>query len=270
MHDSCRVSRGYWRHVIFFHDQRGVPFPRISPSSPRVGEGLIPSSLLAATAGVERKQPGRILEPECAMEGTRGYRTLSEMGGIPPPLILTDLFGRLQNLVYIGWMGRIQEATSPHLLFKNSQSTKTLTIIMFVFLIYGSLRLSSPRHGVQCGSGGTRRVPKTEQNPAFVGSKSEILKTNLSTHALNHASMCVTKIVVVSEPGPDLTAGTVCRVLVSYLAEAKDRTVRRMPTAESGAIFKNFICVLFGKPYKVLHFDMWSFAPLGSHSSRAR
>ena len=49
----------------------------------------------------------------------------------------------------------------------------------------------------------------------------------------------------------------------------EDRTVRRLPKAKSGAIFKNFICVLFGKPYKVLHFDMWSFAPLSSHGSRA-
>ena len=45
----------------------------------------------------------------------------------------------------------------------------------------------------------------------------------------------------------------------------EDRTVPSLLKAESGTIFKNFICVLFGKPYKVLHFDMWSFAPLGSH-----
>src|SRR3954469_8678910 len=45
----------------------------------------------------------------------------------------------------------------------------------------------------------------------------------------------------------------------------EDHRIREdLRTAGSGSNFKNFICVRFGKPYKVLHFDMWSFAPLGS------
>ena len=42
------------------------------------------------------------------------------------------------------------------------------------------------------------------------------------------------------------------------------------PAGEGDSINKDFICVLFGKPYKVLHFHTWSFAPLGSHDPRAR
>ena len=49
----------------------------------------------------------------------------------------------------------------------------------------------------------------------------------------------------------------------------ENRTGISLRTGESDTNFKNFICVRFRKPYKVLHFDMWSFAPLRSHGSRA-
>jgi len=56
----------------------------------------------------------------------------------------------------------------------------------------------------------------------------------------------------------------------AFWRKTEDTTAAVLGTAGSNANFKNFNCVLFGKPYKVLHFDMWSFAPLGSHGSFAQ
>jgi hypothetical protein len=118
--------------------------------------------------------------------------------------------------------------------------------------------------------GRTRSGPREGRRWSGLGDERPEVALRSVGRARSHA--IVNPLLAPGSAGVGVTEG--CRTVTegcrTVTEGGRTVTVRRVFRARKvDSNFQNFNCVLFGKLYKVLHFDTWSFAPFGSHDIRA-